>query len=77
MCCVWHSICASLDIDREIKFLLDKMVLGGFAIFFLSFQIIFGISILKASLRIKRIQQEDRKFVLDLDPKYLQEDYDE
>jgi hypothetical protein len=74
---VWHSVCASLNMDIEMKFLLDKMILCSFACFFILFQVIFGISILRSSMRIKKIKEEDIKFVTDLDPKYLEDDYDE
>ena len=60
-----------------MKFLLDKMILCSFASFFILFQVIFGISILRSSMRIKKIKEEDIKFVTDLDPKYLEDDYDE
>ncbi len=70
-------MCASLNMDAEKKFLLDKIILCSFASFFILIQVIFGISILKARNRIMEIKKEDKNFITELDPKYLEEDYDE
>jgi len=61
----------------ENKFLLDKIILGSFASLFTLIQIIFFISILRAYHRIQDIRREDTEFINDLDPKYLEEEYEE
>lgn len=63
MCCVWHSTIASLDVDLQIKIIIDKSVLLLFAAVFLSIQIVFSIGILKAYKKIKALEKSEAKFL--------------
>jgi len=76
LCCVWHSVCASLNIEHEKKFYLDKVVLCCFAAFFTLIQILFAISFMKSYQKIKALKKLEDKFTEQLDPINLEE-YDE
>ena len=76
LCCVWHSVCASLNIEHEKKFYLDKVVLCCFASFFTLIQILFAISFMKSYQKIKALKKLEDKFTKQLDPINLEE-YDE
>ena len=73
LCCVWHSVCASLSIDQERKFLLDKIVLCCFATFFTLIQVVFGLSFINSYQKIKALERLEEKFVAQLDPIDLDE----
>jgi hypothetical protein len=76
-CCVWHSICASLVLEPEKKFYLDKIILCCFAFFFILIQIIFIVSMCKSYNNIIKLGKEDTKFVCDLDPTFFDDDDDD
>jgi hypothetical protein len=63
MCCVWHSICSTLDMEYEKKYILDKVVLCMFATFFLSIQVVFSIGLVIAYRRIIKLKQLEKKFL--------------
>ena len=76
LCCVWHSVCASLNIEHEKKFYLDKIVLCCFASFFTLIQLIFTLSFIRSYQNIKELKILEDKFTSQLDPFQFQE-YDE
>lgn len=73
-CCVWHSVCASLKMEADQKFYLDKIILGCFGTFFLLIQIIFGVGIIKSQRNITKLEKEDKEFILELTSSVFEED---
>lgn len=73
MCCVWHSICASLDLDHERKFFLDKIVLCCFATFFILIQVFFIVSFMKSYQNIRELKMLEEKFISETDPNIVEE----
>ncbi len=74
LCCVWHSVCASLNIDHEKKFFLDKVVLCCFASVFTLIQLTFTFSFMKSYQKIKALKHLEDKFTKQLDHNQLDED---
>jgi hypothetical protein len=74
LCCVWHSVCASLNIDHESKFYLDKVVLCCFATVFTLIQLTFSFSFMKSYQKIKALKNLEDKFTKQLDHNQLDED---
>jgi hypothetical protein len=74
LCCVWHSVCASLNIEHEKKFFLDKVVLCCFASVFTLIQLTFTFSFMKSYQKIKALKHLEDKFTKQLDHKQLDED---
>ena len=78
MCCVWHSVCASLKIEADKKFYLDKIILCCFGSFFILIQIVFAVSIFKSYKSITKLEKEDKEFISELDPAvFIDDDNDE
>ena len=63
MCCVWHSVCAALNIDFDSKFYLDKIILCCFATFFILIQLVFIISFFKSYQNIRNLKKLEEKFL--------------
>jgi hypothetical protein len=76
LCCVWHSVCASLNIDHEKKFYLDKVVLCCFASFFTLIQVVFIVSFIRSYQNIKALKNLEKRFTAQLDPINFEE-YDD
>ena len=74
LCCVWHSVCASLNIDHESKFYLDKIILCCFATVFTLIQLTFSFSFMKSYQKIKALKNLEDKFTKQLDHNQLDED---
>ena len=67
MCCVWHSVCASLNIEHEKKFYLDKILLCCFGIFFTMIQLYFVFSFMKSYQNIRELKRLEEKFIKNLE----------
>ncbi len=63
MCCVWHSVCAALNIDFDSKFYLDKIILCCFATFFILIQLVFIVSFFKSYQNIRNLKKLEEKFL--------------
>ena len=64
LCCIWHSSIASLNIiNADLKYLLDKIALGMFALFFLTIQLITVISVVVSYKKLKVYKENERNFL--------------
>lgn len=73
MCCVWHSVCSSLNIEYEQKHQLDKMALYCFASFFALVQLIFLINYIVSYRKIVRLKKYMDFYISQMNPIPLDE----
>lgn len=67
-CCVWHSFCASLNVEIDQKNHLDKIALYVFACVFICIQLIFLLIFMKSYRKKMKWKQEVTRRVKLLDP---------
>lgn len=68
ICCIWHSVIASLNLDLEERFYLDKIVLILFLLVFILIQFIFILSMWISYLKVKMVKEIEKQFVFNLMP---------
>lgn len=73
MCCVWHSICASLDLEPKEKIIIDKIVLCCFATFFSLIQVVFIVSFMRSYQNIRELKMLEEKYISDSDSQVIEE----
>jgi hypothetical protein len=61
-CCVWHSICSSLNIEESMKIKLDKMIMVLLSTFFILIQLVFLVTLLKSYQKIKKLEKKEIEF---------------
>jgi hypothetical protein len=76
-CCVWHSICSSLDIEEVLKIKLDKIIMALLATFFILIQIVFMVTLLKSYRKIKKLEKKEAEFEQMIENYPFLEEYDE
>ena len=77
MCCVWHAVCATLSIDADRKYVLDKIVLSCLATCFILIQVVFGISLAISYQKIKALKELEEKFVSQHNLNIIEDDDDD
>lgn len=73
LCCVWHSICASLDMEHDRKQRLDKLALYCFGTFFTSIQLIFLIFYVISFRKIRLLKKQVDDYISRIDPIVLED----
>ena len=75
--CVWHSICAALKIDYELKVNIDTIMAYAFGSLFILIQILLIITLILSNRKVNKLKEDDKNFISKIDPAELFEDYDE
>jgi hypothetical protein len=73
LCCVWHSFCASLNVEPEQKYQLDKIALYSFASFFATIQLIFVVILMKSYRKKLKCKRDVIRLLKLLDPITLED----
>lgn len=75
LCCCWHSVCASLDMNLDEKKNLDSLVMIIFALTFTMIQFFFIISLFISYKKVKNLCKMERDFIFKLKPLDVDDDY--
>ena len=62
VCCIWHSTCAALKIQLDVKLLVDNIMLGLLGFFFILIQIVFSFGLLASNRKIKRLEMKESEY---------------
>ena len=76
LCCVWHSVLSSIDIDLGTKTVIDKIGLSVFAIVFLIIQLILCYLFYAGYKKIEKVKKTEIMFLSQSGPD-IESDEDE
>jgi len=72
VCCIWHSFCASINIESDRKYELDKLALYFLATIFGSIQIFFIVYLTISHKKVFDLKKRNERLLSQLDPIILE-----
>jgi len=74
--CIWHSICAALKTDYQLKVKIDNIMAYAFGSLFVLIQIWLFVNIMISHQKVKKLNEKDKLFISKLEPSSLYDEYD-